>query len=185
MSKDPYADFKDTKTLTEGVFADLNELIEIMGKRELDLIEAEEALTKAKDALRLVEEVQIPEQLDLMGMKEFTDTEGRKIKIVTKIRASVLAANKPAMFMWLEDQGHGGMIKSTITVAFNREQKKEAQELAEKLRGEFAGVQQLMKVEPATLTAFVKGQLEAGDEIPLHLITVFEQRIAKITQPKK
>lgn len=182
---DPYAEFQTTKELPEGAFADLNNLIRLMETRIQEVADAETRLATAQENLKSVSEHQIPAQLELMGLKEFVDSEGRKVKVVTKIRVSLPEAKKPAAFAWLQDNGHGGLIKRTVTVAFNRDQQAAATELAVSLQGKFAGVKQALKVEPATLSAFIKGQLEDGADFPEDVFKVFEQKTTKITQPKQ
>lgn len=182
---DPYAQYRTDEAPGEGVFAQLHALIAAMDERAQAVVDAEGVLKKAQADYADVAEKQIPELLDEMGMSEFTDKDGRKVTIKTKIRASIPVAKRPAAYAWLEREGHGGLIKRTIAVALNRGQDEEAKQLLEELSDrDFAGVKQDMKVEPATLTSFISQQLEAGEPVPDDLFSVFEVRQAKITQPK-
>ena len=81
---------------------------------------------------------------------------------------------------WLEDQGHGGLIKRTVSVAFNRDQENEAVKLMDELSSEFSGVSQDHKVESATIRAFIREQLEEGVDFPMDMfgaVQILESRI--------
>ena len=108
----------------------------------------------------------IPELMAELGMKKFETTSGLKIELVKKVHASITQTNLTAAHSWLEENGHGGMIKREIVVAFNREQEEEAKELQDQLRGEYPGVKSKEAVHNSTLKAWVKNRLKAGEHVP-------------------
>ncbi len=158
----------------------LSELAIELNKAELEVAKIEEQLKKAKAAVTELAEKDIPELMDSLGVAEFKTTAGFKIKITETIRASIPDANKPAAMAWLDAHGHGGLIKRSIVVAFDREQQEAAQELQAELETKFENVKSDLKVEPSTLRAFIGEQLEKGEPIPLQLFGAWQQRIAKI-----
>ena len=131
----------------------------IAADKEVARLEAE--LRKAKETYRSVVEDAIPSLMDGIGLQEFRTTSGVSISIRQKITAAPLAANRDAAYDWLEANGHGGMVKRSVEVAFNREQQTEALKLMEELSGRFAGVRAERKVEPSTMSAFARRELEA------------------------
>jgi len=185
MAKDPFADFRVENKPGEEAFAKLDTLIQQLIKAEEEVEKAEETLKKAQAAKRQLEEYDLPEFMVSLGLEEFTSTAGLKVEVVKKIRASI-GDRKAKAFKWLTDNGHGGLIKRTVQVAFNTGQEEAAKKLLKELRERGVGVavKQEMKVEAASLTAFVKAQLEAGSDIPQDTFGVFEQKFAKISLAK-
>jgi hypothetical protein len=177
---DPYASFRQIEKPGEAAHAQLDTLVMQLEQAEQDVTVAEAALKQAQERHRDICERQIPELMDEMGLVEFKNRNGLHVKIERKIRASIPAALRPAAYAWLENNGFGGMLKRTVSVAFNREEQDAARLLVGELEGKFAGVKEDCKVEPSTLSAFVREQLEQGSELPLELFGVFEQRIAKV-----
>jgi hypothetical protein len=86
---------------------------------------------------------------------------------------------------WLDDHGHGGIIKRNITVGFNRDQEGDASVLQDELSDRFENVKADRKVEPSTLRAFIADQLEAGAAVPLDLFGAWEQRVARVSRTNK
>jgi hypothetical protein len=154
MAKDPFAKYRTNERPDIEQFAHLNELVNQLDKAEQDVVEAETTLKEAQERQRRLEEFEIPDYMDTLGLEEFTLTSGLTIEVVRKIRASI-GNRKVAAFKWLIDKGHGGLIKRTIMVAFNREQSEDAHKLLKTLQPKFAGVKEEMKVEAASLTASI------------------------------
>lgn len=176
---DPYADFRSPEKPAEAAFAELDTLINEMHALETDVDIAEANLKRAQADLREVAEKRIPELLDQMGVESITRN-GQRVTVKNTIRASIPAAKRPAAYSWLEQNGHGGLIKRTVAVAFDREQQEQATKLAGDLREDFDNVQQNMKVEPASLTALIKELLSEGVEVPDDIFSVHETRQTKV-----
>jgi hypothetical protein len=141
----------------------------------------EEELKDAKEELRNLAERALPNKMDELGISEYTTTSGVRVEVGEKIRATLSPENRPKGFTWLEENGYGGMIKSEVVVAFGRNEIEEANALVDELRSDHQRLANLeRKVEPSTLTAFIKEQLRQGRDIPLDVFGVFRQRIAKV-----
>jgi hypothetical protein len=178
---DPFADYQEDEQSTEDVFAKLRTMILALKAAETAVVMAETDLRKVQETLRQVQEHDLPEYMASLGLETFTTTDGLAVRVDEKIHASI-GDRKVVAYKWLIDNGHGGLIKRTVEVAFNVDQAEQAEALVCELVGQYAGVRQNMKVEAATLTAFVKEQLEKGEDIPHDIFGVFEQRIARIEQ---
>jgi hypothetical protein len=177
---DPFEAYRIDEKPLEPAFAKLSELISGLVKAEADVFVAEAALKKAQESRRLLSEKMIPDCMEEMGLKEFTTNSGTKVIVEKNIHASI-GNRKAEAFTWLITHGHGGMIKHSVEIAFNREQTDQAKAVfAELLTKDSAGVRQNLKVEPATLTSWVKSQLEEGNDIPHDIFGIFEQKIAEV-----
>lgn len=182
---DPFAEFRTEKKAGAEDFKKLADLLDALVASERAVEDAEQKLKAAQEQHRQLSEFDIPEFMEELGLKQFTTEKGLRVGIDERIRASI-GNRKVAAFKWLIDHGHDSLIKRTVSVAFNKGQEEAATELLRKLREEKvgAGVKQELKVEPATLVAFVREALAAGIAIPRDVFGVFEQRFAKIEMPQ-
>lgn len=182
---DPYAEFRATEAQASAeAIKQLSDLSDKLLDAERQVAEAEDALKKAQDHRRDIAERQIPELMDQMGLEEYKTNAGLKVKVKEIIRTSIPQKHKDKAFKWLEDNGHGGLIKRTLSVAFARDEQERAAAAQAELKKHFANVKQDMKVEPSTLRSFVSHQLAEGEEIPEDLFGVHRQREAKVETPK-
>lgn len=165
--------------------AALSRLTDSLAQAEDVVAQLEAKLEAARAQVTDLAERQIPELMDNLGMRSFVTSSGHKVEVRKTIRASIPAANKDAAYDWLDKNGHGGLIKRNINVAFNREQEQEARELQGILSEQFENVRTDRKVEPSTLRAFIGEQLEAGAEVPLDLFGAWEQRVARVSRTDK
>lgn len=183
IMNDPYQNYRTSEKPTDDAFVLLDQLLDNLENAEDEVKQAELNLKKAQEKVRTISEHDIPEYMDTLGLEDFTTKSGKRVRVISKIRASI-GSRKAAAFKWLIDHGHGGLIKRTIAVAFNRDQQQDAEALLEDLQGRFAGAKQDMKVEAATLTAFVKEQLEQGVPIPHDTFGIMEQKLTKVEYKK-
>lgn len=151
---------------------------QVEAEKQVEKLEA--ALKNAKEVLREISEKKIPEEMDRLGISTYSTPTGISVKVEEKIRASLAVENRQKGFVWLEENGYGGMIKSSVVVAFKRDELEYAEKLVEALREDEYLVNLERKVEPMTLTAFIKEQLAQGKDIPLDIFGVFRQRVAKV-----
>jgi uncharacterized Fe-S cluster-containing radical SAM superfamily enzyme len=84
-----------------------------------------------------------------------------------------IAANWPlekreAAFNYLEEQGHGDLVRVDVTVSFGKQEATEARMLAEHLRTKFGYQPTIEKTIPwNSLTAWLKEQVEKYGRVPL------------------
>ena len=175
-----YSDFQ--KAPAEGQLAKLSTLADQQAGAAVEVAALEAQLATAKDKLRGISERELPELMDTLGMEEFKTSSGLKISIKEIIRASIPKARKDEAFTWLDEHGHASIVKRSFAVSFGRDEEKWARKFATDLRRRKRelSVEDIKKVESATLRAFVTNQLEDGADIPLELFGVFRQRVAKI-----
>lgn len=92
-------------------------------------------------------------------------------------------------FSWLESEGHGGLIKVTVSVSFGKGELDKAKELQELIRqspiGNTHPPEIKMGVPWQTLTSFVKEQYEAGEQLPLETLGAVAGRIAEVKKRKE
>lgn len=134
-------------------------------QNEVDQCELE--LKRAETKRDFLREEKIPELMLELGFDEFKTTSGLKIEIKDKmVYCEISEKNKPTTYAWMDDNGHGGMIKRTITVSFDRDQEEKARELQESLREDYPGVRERGEIHWQTLQKWVKDRLKEGEAIP-------------------
>lgn len=171
--------------------ADDNSLMTIsnLAMRQLSLAgqieDAEERLKELNAQFKQISEMDLPNAMLELGMRSFKLEDGASISVEKFYGASIKVENRPLAYAWLEENGHGPLIKTDVVIPFGKgtEARADAKELMEDLKSEGFDVALEESVHHSTLKAFAKEQLEAGTPLP-DLFTVFVGEKAKITLPK-
>jgi hypothetical protein len=177
-----YSGFKDDAPAIGGnLMVALTSLADQKQAADEEVARLEALLDEAKKNQQRITEHEIPKLMDgLEGKINLPD--GRVIEVGEKIRASIGGDKKPLAMRWLDDHGHGSLIKRRFIVEFGRDQEEWAKKFEEQLEQSETplNVKRERNVHWQTLDAFVREQLENGAELPLELFGVFRQRFAKI-----
>ncbi len=151
-----------------------------------DLLERlEEKRKETQAAYDAIRDRQLPDALLEAGVSEFKTTAGMKVKVEKLYLASVTKDKAPAFYDWLDEQGHGGIIESNVTIAFGKGDRASAKEASQQISTELGFDTQLSEsIHWATLRAFAREQIEEGNDLPPEL-SVHQVDRAKITRPKE
>lgn len=89
------------------------------------LEETDRVWKEHKERIRRLTEDDIPSLMTELGVTRIVLDSGEQIRIAREVEASIpkedLVARQRA-FDWLEENGHGGLIKTTVNVLFGREE---------------------------------------------------------------
>ena len=140
---------------------------------EKEVEDLEQVMKERKDQLRKLTEQAIPEALAQTGMKGFVMDDGSKIELKAFYSASISAARKAEAFQWLRDHGMDDIIKNTVSVRFGRGVDELCSRLLGLLGDQGYPAEQAEKIEPMTLKAWVKEQVERGNEFPSELFGAY------------
>jgi len=172
---------------TDDLFARLAALADKQTEAQLSVVRAEIALKEAQEALRKVSEEELPEFMqNVIGAKEITLRDGRKVEVGEVVRAGITKARQAEAFKWLRENGHKRLIKHIIKLEFTKGEDEKATTLTELLKKHGYEADDAESVHAQTLGAFVREKLEEGtlpDEA-LELLGVHRQNVAKITVKK-
>lgn len=177
-----YSEYKQAPA--GGDLAALSKLAEELSEAQAQVEVLSAALEIAQKRVTDISEHQLPELMDAVGLETITTQSGLVVQMKNVVRASIPLARRGEAMEWLEQNGHGAMIKREVSVSFGRDQQDEAKKLMNDLSGEY-DVKADSRVESSTLRAWVAEQLEAGNEVPQDLFGVFQQRQAKVALPKE
>jgi hypothetical protein len=155
---------------------DLKEIVELAKKAkevQQELADLEATLKEKKDIHRKLTEVSIPDALAELGMQGFVMEDGSKVEVKPFYSASIPAARRAEAFEWLRAHGMDDIIKNTVSVRFGRGEDELCARLLELLADQGYPTDQAEKIEPMTLKAWVKEQIERGNEFPTELFGAY------------
>lgn len=147
-------------------------------EHEMDQLEA--TLKERKESYRKITEEALPEAMAELGMKSFVMDDGSKIDVKPFYSATISAERRAEAYEWLRQRGFDDIIKNTVSVRFGRGEDELCARLIDLLRQQGYPSEQVEKIEPMTLKAWVKEQIERGSEIPTELFGVYVGQKATI-----
>jgi len=153
------------KTLTDKA----NKMVELE-----QLVEEKQASLKStQKELKTLSEEDIPALLSEVGLSEITLTNGKKISTSAYYYGRITEHNQQEAFEWLQDNGHGDIIKNVVSVSFGRDEDVNAEKLLSNLQDNGYTTNGKKWVEPMTLKAFIREQVESGNDLPLETFNVY------------
>lgn len=182
---DVMADIEAAPEATDAQLATISKMVKLLAKLDDDVATATEVLSRATAARVKVAEVDLPEALTTAGFSPPTKMKiaGMDLKFETNYHASIPKAKQEAAFAWLEENGHGDMIKHEVKIKFGKEEdsffKKFVRDLMKRKKPVKAEIKD--SVAPQTLGAFVREQISEGASIPMDLLGVFTRRSVSVT----
>ena len=177
----------EADAIDASVIPDDKKLVSIAGiaQRQLSLeghvSRMEDYLQALKSQLKDVQTRELPDAMTELGLSEIKLDTGEKILIKPFVSASISADRKEEAHSWLRDNGHGDIIKHTVTADVGRDQEiaHSALQALSKL-----GLKPLDKeaVHSGTLKVFVREQVEAARSLPLELFGAYMGQKSTITK---
>ena len=143
--------------------------------------DAEEKLSLLKNKSRDLEERVIPEMMQEAGVSLLKLADGSSVEVKPFYAAKIPESRVEEAFSWLRGNGFEDLIKNTVTASFNRGQDNQVSELIKVCEEHGFNYNKKEKVEPMTLKAFVKEQVETGKQLPFDLFGVYIANKTKIT----
>lgn len=145
--------------------------------QEIERINA--TLEHANNCRKQLSESMIPELAASLGIEGLTMDDGSKVKVEKFYTGSISAERSAEAFKWLREHGHDSLIKNQISLEFSKGQDEYVGKILallnkNKVLNEI-GVAPAHKesVHYQTLKAFIKEQMEAGNDIPQETLGVF------------
>ena len=155
-------------------------LAEAQLELEEEIEEKQNQLKVLKEKHRRISEEQLPEALLEVGVSEFKLKDGTKISTATYYSARITPDSKEEAFNWLRDNNFADLIKNTVSVSFGRDEDETAHVLLNELSGQGLNTAQKEWVEPMTLKAFVREQVEKGVDLPYEAFNIYIRQRSKI-----
>ena len=160
----PY-DLDDLATPTD---RDTNELVRLVRELREARQRREKLAEELKELDQYVEHLStdlIPEHVERTGFRpKGYAIDGVPVTVKREVFARVPAGKRGEAYDWLDENGYGHLIKRTVQVAFGRDE--ECASLESKLEADGFRPEQVKKVEPSTLSAWVRDRRKLGQVIP-------------------
>jgi hypothetical protein len=147
--------------------------------------ELDEQLKTAKAKLLELTDRDLPDMMAEVGITNFTLADGSKLEVKQTYGARIPVVHRDAAFAWLKEKGHDDIIKNLVSVPFGRGEDSLATDFINLAQKNGYAPDQKKEVHPQTLKAFVKEQLEKGQEVPMDLFGVFTGQRASIKRGSK
>jgi hypothetical protein len=168
-------------TIDTSVSQDIAELCNKLLDVQKEVTTLEDKLKKKKEEELKLSEQDIPNLMQKAGVAALKLTDGSSVEIKPYYGARIPASRTDEAFDWLRENNYGDLIKNNVTLTFGRNEDNVAKTLVDELRQKGHNVKQAEKVEPMTLKAFVREQIEKGKNVPADLFGVYVATRTKIT----
>jgi len=170
--------------LNDAALDAISKLAQGAANLEREIADTEELLKGRKAALHKITDEQLPEALEEMNLQKFTLKDGSEISVKPIYAASIPKDRRDEAFAWLRDNKFGDLVKNNVSVTFGRGEDEAAKDFVGFCADKGFVPNQLEKVEPMTLKAWLREQVEAGHPIPLDLFGAFISQRAIIKRSK-
>jgi hypothetical protein len=161
--------------------SDLSNLIRRSVQTDKEIEEAEQHLKDLKFKKRKINEEDIPNLMQEMGV-ESVEVDGFKIKVRPFVHARIAEDKREEAFSFLRSIGEADIIKNEVIVAFSAGQDNQAGAVIDDLRQQGYDPAQKTHIHPSTLKAWVRGRVESGKDLDFDTFGVFVGNEAKITR---
>lgn len=166
---------RDSLTKLRG-YAEVQLTLEILMEQIGELLKAVQ--NEYKDLTETI----IPEMMEELGIPLLALSDTQQISIKDKVTASLSKERSNLGCEWLEEHGHGAIVKHQIVSSFGTREREKAAEVVAVLKELGIEPEVNKSVHHSTLSAWVRGQLEEGNEIPMELFGVYRRKASTITE---
>ncbi len=178
---------EDTPEVKDNALTQIKETAEQQEAAEIKVEKAEQDLSFAKKELARIAEKIFPELLNDLEMTEDITVAGIRVQLIEKLRGNISVANKVEAFKWLNDSGHGHIIRRQIIIEFAKDEEKWAEKFMRDCRQRKKQLNMTVKrnVHHTTLKSWCQEMLDKGKDLPLELLGVFLQTFTKVSRDEK
>ena len=180
IAEEPHPDID--KDLSDDRLKDVSFWAEEQLRHETVIKELEEKLATAKKSHREIAEQKLPDAMRECNLSEIKLANGTKISIQQFYSARIGKEQEELAFNWLKTNGHEDIIKNVVSVQFGRGEDGKADYLLGNLQSQGFSPATKRWVEPMTLKAFVREQVEKGTDLPFETFSVYVGQKSKINK---
>lgn len=149
------------------------------------MLRIEEFAKSLKEDYRNLTETILPELMDELGIHHLSLSEDHEIGISEKVTASIPKPKMDEACNYLESHGSGSIIKREVGTKFGIKESDLAQKAIDAWKEIGIDAEVTRSVHHSTLAAWVREQLEQGEQIPFELFGVFRRRASTIKEKSR
>lgn len=180
-----YKRYADKPAVSDEGMARISTLAHKQVELEGEVKKAEKTVKDKKAELRDVSQNQLPNLLEELDVRLHETRDGTRVTMKESLRHGIPKARKNEAHQWLEDNGHGDVLKLTVGVDLGIDRQEDMERIIEVLTeagfGDMVFVEK--KVEPSTLKSLLVELLEGGEDVPLELFGAYRVRESKVVLP--
>jgi hypothetical protein len=175
-----------------GIMDEIHDIARQTFVTELEIEELESRLKQKKREFDQLTTKILPGKMDQARLRKVTieatdNFPAFTVEVRTAYNANIASGwdedRRKAAFNWLEDNGHGSLIKTDVTTHFSRNNRTAVAEFVEALKENDMNFKVRESVHNQTLSAWLKEMVEAGRPLPpLETIGGYIERQALIKQ---
>jgi hypothetical protein len=169
-----------SSTVQDDQLKSISELAERIAKLEETITLRENIVKNDKAELRKLTDEELPSAMQEIGMKKFETASGYKVDIKKIYAPRIKVEDQPEAYQWLRNNGHGDIIKNTVSINFGKGEDETAQNFKDLAEQQQLPIQEKTQIHPQTLKAWGKEQIESGRSVP-DIINIMVIDHAKIT----
>ena len=141
----------------------------------------------SRDEWRKIVEEELPDAMTSVNLRTFELEDGTNFSVKDEIFVSIREDRRAGALKWLEDNGHGDLIKHDVKVSFGRGDHESAEDLKKILGKSFKSIpyDERMNVHSGTLKVFAKERYSLGETLPEEHFSVYEASVAKVKLGKE
>jgi hypothetical protein len=178
MTEQDYSKFQKRNSNLDTVLMQLGEELEICLEEQENLTGR---LEEINAKIKRYQEKLIPEAAEGVEGKLVLPND-MVFTIKEDIRINASKEKTPKIINWLTEIGSDNIVKRQLICEFQKGETEKFKKIREAIHETDASVPMKSKanVHYQTLLSFVKEKLKKGDEVPIDLLGVFRQRVAKL-----
>ena len=179
-----YGDDTGAKPVGDNLMKALMDCADRQEKLEADIAKLTEELESKTSDLRQISGKEIPDLLNgITGSLLLED--GRTIEVTSKWRASIAGEKAGSACEYLDEHGHGDLVKREFVISFNKADEAWAKKFERDLKRRKKPLACKTKhtVHSRTLEAWVNEQMSNGVDLPKDIFGMHHQRTAKVKRP--
>lgn len=161
--------------------------LQLQYHREVEVLEQE--LQDAKERLRQIQEIDLPEAMLSCQTTSYTTDKGISVQVAVEYYAHNTKESFPAAQRWLKSRGYEDIITNSLELKLGKGEEALTKKIIDLIRrlpeGNRIRIDDKSFINAQTLKAFVREQIRNNVPIPFETFGVYVRRIAKVVwQPK-
>ncbi len=180
-----YSGHDDGPNVNESdILGRISTLADKMHQLDKDIAKSEQKTKNLKAQHDQIAIEQLPELFLQVGMEELRTRSGLPLKLKNKVHTNISKGRKPAAIAWLDLHGHGGMVKRSVIIDFNKTEDEKVKRLLKLIGKGWSQNRTELDVHGSTVKAFVVRQLAEGKKIPFDVFGIHCVDTVEITSSK-
>ena len=161
-----FDDYEEEKSVnTDDVLGRITVLAKQLVAKELEIATAEDALKRLKAQRAQIEEVDLPELFHSVGQTKLQTHDGIPLVLKNVLRVNISKDRKHKAIKWLDDNGHGGIVKRKVIVDFDKTKEDKVENLLRLIDKGWPNNRIERDVNTATAKALINRLLQEGKEV--------------------